>query len=148
MPPAGHVAGINAHTDIHRGVPKAPANEVVCGILKQDLGDGRRPLTHVLGARAQDLLNPCGVNVIRDFRSTGRGVRIWDARTMSSDPMWKYVSVRRQLIFVERSLHQGMQWVVFEPMTTQPQAGCSAALNRDRIHPYPICRRSPPHRRA
>ena len=61
------------------------------------------------------MLNPRGVNVIRDFRAEGRGVRVWGARTMSSDPQWKYVNVRRLFIFVEESIDEGTQWVVFEP---------------------------------
>ncbi len=63
----------------------------------------------------QDILNPRGVNCIRDFRSDGRGIRLWGARTMTSDPEWKYINVRRLFIFVEESIEQGTQWVVFEP---------------------------------
>ena len=106
IPPAGHVAGIMARTDIERGVHKAPANEVVRGALDLEF-----PITKGM----QDLLNPRGVNCIRDFRADGRGIRLWGARTMSSDPMWKYVNVRRLFIFVEESIDQGTQWVVFEP---------------------------------
>src|SRR5206468_4301079 len=63
----------------------------------------------------QDILNPRGVNCIRDFRSDNRGIRVWGARTMTSDPLWKYVNVRRLFIFVEQSIEAGTQWVVFEP---------------------------------
>jgi len=63
----------------------------------------------------QDILNPRGVNCIRDFRSDGRGIRLWGARTMSSDPLWKYVNVRRLFLFIEESIDEGTQWVVFEP---------------------------------
>lgn len=133
VPPAGHIAGIYARTDTNRGVHKAPANELVRGILTQDLDDGRGPLTHVLGNREQDLLNPRGLNVIRDFRSTGRGVRVWGARTMASDPMLRYVNVRRLLIFLERSIDRGTQWVVFEPNTertwTQVRNSIASFLN-------------------
>jgi phage tail sheath protein FI len=106
IPPAGHVAGIMARTDIERGVHKAPANEVVRSALDLEF-----PITKGM----QDILNPRGVNCIRDFRADGRGIRLWGARTMSSDPMWKYVNVRRLFIFVEESIDQGTQWVVFEP---------------------------------
>lgn len=117
IPPAGHMAGIFARTDIERGVHKAPANEVVRGIISRDLNGGRKPLTHTLSKREHDMLNPYGVNVIRDFRSDGRDIRIWGARTMSSDAMWKYVNVRRLFIFIEQSIDRGTQWSVFEPNT-------------------------------
>lgn len=106
IPPAGHVAGIMARTDIARGVHKAPANEVVRGVRKLEF-----PVTKA----SQDILNPIGVNCIRDFTSDRRGIRLWGARTMSSDGMWKYVNVRRLFIFVEESIEEGTQFVVFEP---------------------------------
>jgi phage tail sheath protein FI len=106
VPPAGHVAGLIARTDIERGVHKAPANEVV-----RDATNLEFPITKGM----QDVLNPRGVNCIRDFRSDGRGLRLWGARTMSSDPQWKYINVRRLFLFVEESIEEGSQWVVFEP---------------------------------
>jgi phage tail sheath protein FI len=115
VPPSGHILGIYARTDIERGVHKAPANEVVRGILSRDLKSGERPLSHTLTKREHDILNPRGVNVIRDFRSDGRDIRVWGARTMSSDSMWKYVNVRRLFIFLEQSIDRGTQWAVFEP---------------------------------
>ena len=115
VPPAGHVAGIYARVDVERGVHKAPANEVVRGIISRDLNGGRKPLSHTLSKREHDILNPKGVNVIRDFRSDGRDIRVWGARTMSSDAMWKYVNVRRLFIFIEQSIDRGTQWAVFEP---------------------------------
>jgi len=115
VPPAGHVAGIYARTDIERGVHKAPANEEVRGIITQDLNGSRGPLEFKLTKGDHDILNPRGIDVIRDFRTSRRGVRVWGARTMTSDPEWKYVNVRRLFIFVEESIDQGTQWVVFEP---------------------------------
>jgi phage tail sheath protein FI len=115
VPSCGHMAGIYARSDIERGVHKAPANEVVRGILSRDLNGGLRPLDRTLSKREHDILNPKGVNVIRDFRSDGRDIRIWGARTMSSDSMWKYVNVRRLFIFIEQSIDRGTQWAVFEP---------------------------------
>jgi phage tail sheath protein FI len=106
IPPTGHVAGIFARTDIERGVHKAPANEVV-----RNAQDLEFPVPTGL----QDILNPRGVNCIRDFRIAGRGIRLWGARTMSSDGQWKYVNVRRLFLFVEESIDEGTQWVVFEP---------------------------------
>ncbi len=115
IPPSGHVAGIYARVDVDRGVHKAPANEVVQGILTRDLGPDRKPLEFTLSKAEQDILNPKGVDVIRDFRSQLRDIRVWGARTMSSDSQWKYVNVRRLFIFLEQSIERGTQWVVFEP---------------------------------
>lgn len=104
VPPGGHMLGIYARTDAQRGVFKAPANEIVYGALDllADTDD-----------KTQDVLNPRGVNVIRRF--PGRGIRLWGARTLSSNGLWKYVSVRRLFIFLEHSIYDGTQWVVFEP---------------------------------
>ena len=104
IPPGGHIAGIYARSDIERGVHKAPANEVVRGVLG---------LQFPLSKGEQDILNPRGVNCIRAFR--GRGIRVWGARTVSSDPIWKYVNVRRLFLYIEESIEEGTQWVVFEP---------------------------------
>jgi len=104
VPPGGHVLGVYARTDAERGVFKAPANEIVRGALdvRFDINEG-----------TQGSLNPRGVNVIRSFPS--RGIRVWGARTLSSNSLWKYVSVRRLFIFLEHSIYDGTQWVVFEP---------------------------------
>jgi hypothetical protein len=108
IPPGGFVAGIYARSDNERGVHKAPANEVVRGIvgLEFDITKGQ-----------QDTLNPKGVNVIRKF--PGRGIRVWGARTLASNSLWKYINVRRLFIFVEDSVFRGTQWVVFEPNNEQ-----------------------------
>ena len=115
VPANGHITGIYARSDVERGVHKAPGNEVVRGILARDLGTSVRPLSQTLNKGEQDLLNPKGVNVIRDFRSDGRDIRVWGVRTMSSDSQWKYINVRRLFIFVEQSIDRGTQWAVFEP---------------------------------
>lgn len=104
IPPSGHMAGIWARSDNTRGVHKAPANEVILGAL-----EAVTPITK----GEQDTLNPIGVNCIRSF--TGRGLRVWGARTLSSDPAWRYINVRRLFNYVEKSLERGLQWVVFEP---------------------------------
>jgi hypothetical protein len=104
IPPCGHIAGIYARNDQERGVHKAPANEEVRGILSPALE---------ITKGEQEVLNPIGVNCIRSF--TGRGVRVWGARTQSSDPAWRYVNVRRLFNYVEKSIERGTQWVVFEP---------------------------------
>jgi uncharacterized protein len=115
VPPSGHVTGIYARTDIERGVHKAPANEDVRGIITRDLSGNRRPLEFTIGKRDHDILNRQGINVVRDFRADRRGIRVWGARTRSVDPNWKYVNVRRLFIFLEDSIDEGTQWVVFEP---------------------------------
>ncbi|WP_127500919.1 phage tail sheath family protein [Actinoplanes solisilvae] len=104
IPPSGYVAGIYARSDIERGVHKAPANEVVLGITRFE--------TNVTFQR-QAVLNPEGINALRFFE--GRSNRVWGARTMSSDPEWKYVNVRRLFIYLERSIDRSTQWAVFEP---------------------------------
>jgi phage tail sheath protein FI len=115
IPSNGHVTGIYARVDVERGVHKAPANEVIRGIVTRDLAGNKKPLEFTLGKREQDILNPRGVNVIRDFRPDGRDIRVYGARTMSSDSMWKYINVRRLFIFIEQSIDRGTQWSVFEP---------------------------------
>ncbi|MFH8755117.1 phage tail sheath family protein [Streptomyces atroolivaceus] len=104
IPPSGHVAGIWARNDSERGVHKAPANEVVRGAVDLEMQITRGE---------QDLLNPIGVNCIRTF--PGRGIRVWGARTLSSDPAWRYLNVRRYFNYLEESILNGTQWVVFEP---------------------------------
>lgn len=104
--PSGHVLGIYARTDITRGVHKAPANEVVRGILSFDTK---------LTKGEQDILNPININCFRDFRTEYRGLRVYGARVATSDPEWRYINVRRLLLFIEQSLDTGLQWAVFEP---------------------------------
>lgn len=115
VPPGGHVVGIYARTDIERGVHVAPANRVVRGIVNRDLPGNRKPLEYLINKRQQDILNPRGINVIRDFRADRRDIRVWGARTLSDNAQWKYVPVRRLFTFVEESIDEGVQWVVFEP---------------------------------
>ncbi|MBB0244949.1 phage tail sheath family protein [Streptomyces alkaliphilus] len=104
MPPSGHIAGVWARNDSERGVHKAPANEVVRGAVDLEL-----QVTH----GEQDLLNPIGVNCLRAF--PGRGIRVWGARTLSSDPEWRYLNIRRYFNYLEEAILLGTQWVVFEP---------------------------------
>jgi hypothetical protein len=104
IPPSGSVAGVYARNDNTRGVEKAPANEVLRGVTGLDVQYNKGE---------QDILNPKGVNLIRSF--TGQGIRIWGARTLSSNSLWKYVNIRRLFIFIEESIKAGTNWVVFEP---------------------------------
>jgi phage tail sheath protein FI len=104
MPPSGYMAGVYARSDAERGVHKAPANEIVRGALGLKYG---------ITKGEQDLLNPKGINCIRSFPN--RGIRVWGARTVSSDASWRYVNVRRLFNMVEQSIEIGTQWAVFEP---------------------------------
>jgi phage tail sheath protein FI len=104
VPPGGHVAGIYARSDTERGVHKAPANEAV---------RGAQDVEFCVTPGEQAILNPKGVNVIRAF--PGRGILVWGARTLSSNTLWKYINVRRLFNYVEESIDEGTQWVVFEP---------------------------------
>jgi phage tail sheath protein FI len=104
LPPSGFLAGIYARSDIERGVHKAPANETVRGMVRFEA---------TINTPRNEVINPEGINALRYF--DGRGYRVWGARTMSSDPEWKYVNVRRLFIFVEHSIRNGTHWAVFEP---------------------------------
>ena len=104
VPPSGHMAGIWARNDDTRGVHKAPANEVVRGAISLELQ---------ITKGEHDQLNPVAVNCLRAFR--GQGIRVWGARTLSSDPEWRYLNVRRLFNYVEESILSGTNWVVFEP---------------------------------
>jgi phage tail sheath protein FI len=104
LPPSGFVAGIYARNDINRAVYKAPANEVVNLALGFDM---------MLSKSQQEVLNPEGINCFRFFE--GRGMLVWGARTISPDPEWKYVNIRRYFAFLEHSIDRGTQWAVFEP---------------------------------
>lgn len=104
VPPSGHMVGIYNRTDGERGVHKAPANDVVLGAINLEIN---------LSKAEQETLNPIGVNCVRAF--PGRGIRVWGARTLSSDGSWRYINVRRLFIMVGASLDAGMNWVVFEP---------------------------------
>ena len=104
IPPCGHIAGIWGRSDDTRGVHKAPANEVVRGAIS---------LPIQLTKPEHDLLNPEGINCIRAF--AGRGIRVWGARTLSSDPLWRYINIRRLFNYLEESILEGTEWAVFEP---------------------------------
>ncbi|MFC8956500.1 phage tail sheath family protein [Streptomyces sp. NPDC057101] len=117
IPPSGHIAGIWARNDDTRGVHKAPANEVMRGVLNPALA---------VTKGEQAILNPIGVNCLRSF--PGQGVRVWGARTLSSDPEWRYINVRRLFNYVEKSILDGTSWVVFEPNTPRLWAGVSRTI--------------------
>lgn len=104
LPPGGFVCGIYARSDNAAGVWKAPANEIVTGTIG---------LKHNVNQRTQEALSPQSINVFRRFPR--RGIRVWGARTVSSDSLWRYVNVRRLFIFIESLIYTSTQWVVCEP---------------------------------
>lgn len=104
VPPSGHIAGIWCRSDDTHGVQRAPANEEVRGATGLELDVTRT---------ATDVVNPVGINVIRSF--PGRGILVWGARTLSSQPQWRYLSVRRLVNHLEKSILKGTSWVAFEP---------------------------------
>ena len=108
IPPSGSILGIYARSDNTRGVHKAPANEVVRACVGLDCQFNKGE---------QDILNPRGVNLIRAF--PGQGIRVWGARTASSNASWKYINVRRLFIFIEESIKANTNWAVFEPNDEQ-----------------------------
>lgn len=117
IPPSGHVAGQYAQTDFQFGVHKAPANAPL--VWTQDVTVAINDATH-------GVLNPLGINAIRPL--AGRGVRIFGARTVSSDPDWRYVNVRRLMMMIEKAIDVSTQWAVFEPNNTLTRAKLSLAL--------------------
>lgn len=114
LPPSAAAAGIIAATELAFGVPHGPANRVVQGAVKT--------LVQVTPA-AHDQLHPLGVNV---YLQEPLGVRLTAARTLSFDPSWRQLSVRRLVLMLRRTLLQQMQWAVFEPHTP--------ALRRELVH--------------
>jgi phage tail sheath protein FI len=107
FPPSGAVVGSYSATDVRRGVHKAPAG-TEDGFLNTAVD-----IERVITKGEHDTLNPEGINVIRKFPEAG--IVIWGTRTVSADPEWRYVNVRRLFLFLEESIDEGTQWVVFEP---------------------------------
>jgi hypothetical protein len=109
-PPCGFVAGIYARTDGTRGVWKAPAGT-------EATVAGASGVAVPLNDSQNGLLNPLGVNCIRNFNVYG--IVVWGARTMQGNDElgseWKYIPVRRTALFIEESLYRALKWVVFEP---------------------------------
>jgi hypothetical protein len=103
LPPSGHIAGVYARSDRAIGVHKAPANEEL---------EWMQGTAIAISAAEQGLLNPEGINVIRPF--AGRGIRVYGARTLSREPLWRFVNVRRLMMMIEEALSESLQWAVFE----------------------------------
>ena len=106
IPPSAHMLGLWCQTDENKGLHKAPANIAPKGVVG---------LSYETNFREQELLNPLGINCIRKF--AGRGIQVWGARTLAeaSDANSRYISVRRLMSYVARSVELGTQWAVFEP---------------------------------
>lgn len=104
IPPSGHVAGFAAQTDLRSGVHRAPANGALNWVQATSVG---------IDDAQHGLLNPEHINAIRAF--PGRGFRIFGARTLSSDPDWRFVNVRRLMLMLEKAIRIGSQFAVFEP---------------------------------
>jgi phage tail sheath protein FI len=118
IPPSGHIAGVWARTDETRGVWKAPANDTIRGCLD---------IEYATTQNEQAVLNPIGINCIRPFGT--RGIRIWGARTLSSDTDWRYINVRRLFNMIESTIAEGTQWAVFEPNDITLWEGIKRTLN-------------------
>lgn len=118
-PPSGHVAGVIARTDLRGGggVHKAPANETVAGVVD---------VVTEISDREQGPINIKGINIIR--HRAGGGLRIWGARTTGSDPLWRYVNVRRLFLFVERSVRDAVNWAVFLPNTDRTRRDLATTI--------------------
>lgn len=106
VPPCGHVAGIYARCDQRTGVHKAPANEIVEGVLE---------LQTTLTDDQQGLLNDDSINCLRAFPR--RGIRVWGARTLSAGPTWRYVNGRRVILTAARWIERNLTDILFEPHT-------------------------------
>jgi phage tail sheath protein FI len=117
IPPSGHLAGIYARSENERGLGKAPANEILRGVVE---------LEYALGDAEQSRLNPAGVNCLRCF--PGRGLRVWGARTLCPDPLWRYVNVRRVSLAIVKTILVRLRSTVFEPNNPQLYARIVATL--------------------
>lgn len=104
VPPCGYVAGVYARSDARVGVHKAPANEVLEGVLDLEIN---------VSNTQQGRLNPEGVNALRAF--PGRGIRVWGARTINPETAWMYVNVRRLFLTAGRWIERNLANAVFEP---------------------------------
>ena len=103
---------------MQQGVHKAPANEAIVGVIG---------LEQQITKAQQDVLNPLGINCLREF--SGRGLRVWGARTTSNDPLWKYINIQRLFLYLEESIQKGTQWAVLEPNNEKLWAKIKQTVN-------------------
>lgn len=127
IPPSGHVAGIFSRSDARVGVFKAPANEEVLGALDLGIRESGASKALIVDSNLQGQLNPEGINCLRAF--PGRGIRVWGARTLSRDPEWCYINVRRLVLTLRRWIDANMAWASFEPNTPQLWVRIKRELN-------------------
>jgi len=118
VPPSGHVVGTYATADLTVGVHRAPANFEL---------NWAQALLVEPSAVDQGVLNPQGINCLRTF--PGRGLRVYGGRTVSSDPSWRYVNVRRLMMMLEKAVEYSLQWAVFEPNNSQLRIRVTSSLN-------------------
>ncbi len=124
LPPSGHVAGAFAQAEAAIGIHRTGAN------LQLRYVEG---VTLAIDDRLQEGLNPIGVNAIRAL--PGRGIRIFGTRSLSSDAEWRYLTTRRIVDAVEKSLESALRWMVFEPnnLITRHSVEVSASILLDRL---------------
>lgn len=117
IPPSGHVMGQYANVDLAAGVHQAAANQSLEWVQASSvpLSDGQH-----------EVLNPVGINAIREV--LGRGIRVMGARTLSADPDWRYMNVRRLLLMIRKAVDIATQWAVFEPNDDNTRNKLSMAL--------------------
>lgn len=106
VPPSGHLAGIFARTDIAQGVWVSPAG--IEAAVRGAVG-----FQHGITDAEQELLNPVGLNALR--QRPRAGIVTWGTRTLSSNAEWRYIAVRRMMLFLKSSIREGLQWAVFKP---------------------------------
>lgn len=118
VPPSGAICGIYVDNDMQNGVFKAPANITIRGAIGFEFN---------LNEAENGVLNPLGINCLRSFPN--RGYLVWGARTVSSDPQWRYVNVRRYLLYLEQSINDGTKYAVFEPNTEKLWTTVQASIS-------------------
>ena len=104
LPPSGHIAGSIARADRIDGVHRAPANQKLDGLVD---------VAQRIKKRDRDYCFDHRINTLVAF--PGRGIRVWGARTLSSDQAFMQINVRRLFILIRKSIEKYAQWVVFEP---------------------------------
>jgi uncharacterized protein len=118
LTPSAVAAGIIARRELADGIPFGPANE---------LGNGIVDVADVVSGPRHDELHQNAVNVFLRERD---GVRLTAARTLSADPDYRQVNVRRLVTMIERTLERQLQWLVFEPNTTALRATVRLHIER------------------
>ena len=103
VPPAAAAAGLIARCELREGISRGPANEVASGVVD---------VTDLVDDQQHAELHRLGIDV---YRLETDGVYLTSARTLSTDPTWRQLTVRRLLLLIERAVRRQLQWTVFEP---------------------------------